>query len=119
MPKVGVQKAAEQEKRHAIPPEVAQCGSHTINTMLFEMSSHVHSDGFWMVLGYLFGSLLVTLGPKWTLWGYPGSDFLFLEGTWDLLEIACILGFPGILSRAGRYADQWGLLGPKPPIPDA
>ena len=71
------------KKRRLTPPEMAQCGSHAVNTMLFEGSGHVHLDGFWVVLGYLLGSLLVTFGPMWSFWAPKATSQGVHETGWN------------------------------------
>ena len=73
MQKVGAQKVAGGKKLHLPPPELAQCGSHTVNTMLLEGSGHLHLDDFWVVLGLFFRSPKATSqGVQETGWNFDG-----------------------------------------------
>ena len=55
-------KSKPQKHRFPIAPDVAQCGSHTVNTICAEGSIHIHLSDFGVTLGYNLGSLLDTFG---------------------------------------------------------
>ena len=60
--KVGARKTHRNKADDPTPSEVAQCGSHIVNTMCFEGSTHRYLSDFGATLGYPAEAISRTFG---------------------------------------------------------